>query len=133
MSAKMFKLAHQMRSMVKSAEIRWQLESGILRDDKDDKMDGLVRNDEFLRECCRVLPFLFFFSSSNFESSVSIEDTVTNISLQPRTGNTDVKKVRFGVQNSFSSLCNVYTACSIISVHSHVVFEANFFFCSILS
>ncbi|XP_065221259.1 deformed epidermal autoregulatory factor 1 homolog [Planococcus citri] len=91
MSAKMFKLAHQMRSIVKSAEVRWQLESGILRDEKDDKIDG-----------------------SNFESSMSIEETVTNISLQPRTGNTDVKKCANCNREAYAecSLCRRTPYCS---------------------
>lgn len=37
MSAKMFKLAHSMRSMVKAAERRWQTENQSA--DKDDKHD----------------------------------------------------------------------------------------------
>ncbi|KAK7598230.1 hypothetical protein V9T40_006465 [Parthenolecanium corni] len=70
MSAKMFKLAHSMRSMVKAAERRWQTENQSA--DKDDKHD--------------------LFKTSTYESTLTIDDTVASISLRPRSDNTDMKK-----------------------------------------
>ncbi|XKL65016.1 hypothetical protein PGB90_005102 [Kerria lacca] len=73
MSTKMLKLAQNMRNMVKNAEMKWQSESRQLERDKVEKPES-YKNDP------------------NYESSLTIDDSVTAISLQPRSDNLDSKK-----------------------------------------
>lgn len=92
MSAKMLKLAQNMKTMVRNFEIKWHSETG--NSAKHEKIN--LKN------------------SSNYESTLAIDNSVTNIPLQPTTDNTDIKKCANCNREAYAecSLCRRTPYCS---------------------